>query len=99
MAGPPAPHMAARDATRKINGAGDTLGAEEELNKYIQRVEDWGRGGGLQEAVGSFEERMGPIMLATGTGTTGPISRAGCHGGGTRTGRRGWAWYQVIASC
>ena len=41
-------YMAARDAIRKIDGTGGALGAEEELNKYIQRAADWERGGGLR---------------------------------------------------
>ena len=49
-------HMAARDTIRKIDGAEETLGAEEELNDDMQRVADWGEGSSSQEAIGSFEE-------------------------------------------
>ena len=70
-------HMAAGDATRKIDGAGGTFDAEEELNDYMQRVADWEKGGSLRGTVGSFEERLRQIMKAIGTGTAGRTSRAG----------------------
>ena len=60
-------HMAAQEAIRKIDGAGQsTLDAEEELGDYMQRVAERGKDGRLLEAVDSFEERMGPIMKAIG---------------------------------
>ena len=55
-------------AIGKIEGAEENnLDAEAEPNDDMQRVADWEKGGKIQAAEESFEERAGPIMKAIGS--------------------------------